>query len=92
MDESEALNDVILTPLRDKGQSVAAADELDTDSEVRQQLSEVKLQMSDVRQQITELTKQTGHQNSELVQQMSVLSRQVHSMLGTLMLPTKYRQ
>jgi hypothetical protein len=61
MDERQAMSEVVATQPGDKGQSVAASDELDFASEVRQQLAEVRQQMS---QQNSEVSQQ----NSEVRQ------------------------
>jgi hypothetical protein len=85
MDERQAMSEVVATQPGDKGQSVAASDELDFASDVRQQLTEVRQQMrqqnSDVSQQLTEVRQQMSQQNSDVSQQLTEVKQQILKMV-----------
>jgi membrane-associated HD superfamily phosphohydrolase len=80
MDERQAMSEVVATQPGDKVQSVAASDEFDFASEVRQQLTEVRQQMSqqnsEVRQQNSEVRQQMSQQHSEVRQQLAEVRQQ----------------
>lgn len=83
MDEKDALNEIIAVQLGDKQQSVAASEELDFTSEVKQQLSDVRQQMSDLTQQVSVLSRQLHSMLSTLMLQTEIhqemTSRQQYS-------------